>query len=94
MSVQELTPDIAQRFGYKDTRGVIITDVDPYGPAARVDNAPQRGDLILEIEGKAIKNMSDYRKTIEQFKDEKSIMIRLRRASTGATWYVVIKKEQ
>lgn len=93
LSVQELTPEIAQRFGYKDTRGVIITDVDPYGPAARVDNAPQRGDLILEIEGKSIKNMSDYRKAVEQFKNEKSVMIRLRRASTGATWYVVIKKE-
>jgi len=93
MSVRELTEEDAQRLGYKTEKGVLVIDVNPSGAAARVDNPPKRGDLILEIEGKAIKSIDDYRKAIEEFKDEKSIMIRLRRASTGTTWYVVIKKE-
>jgi len=92
MSVQDLDDSLAQRMGYENQKGVIITDVDQSGPAALVDNPPQRGDLIQEIEGTEIKNMSDYRKAIEKIKDEKKVMVRLRRASSDP-WYVVLKKQ-
>jgi len=92
MSAQELDDSLAQRMGYENQKGVIITDVAPDGPAAQVDNPPQRGDLIQEIEGMDIKNMSDYRKAIEKVKDEKKVMVRLRRANSD-TWYIVLKNE-
>ncbi|MDQ1318491.1 MAG: serine protease Do [Candidatus Poribacteria bacterium] len=92
MSAQELDDSLAQRMGYENQKGVIITDVDPSGPAMQVDNPPQRGDLIQEIEGMEIMNMSDYRKAIEKVKDEKKVMVRLRRASSNP-WYVVLKKQ-
>jgi len=92
MSAQDLDDSLAQRMGYENQKGVIITNVDPSGPAMQVDNPPQRGDLIQEIEGMDIKNMSDYKKAIEKTKDEKKIMVRLRRASSDP-WYVVLKKE-
>jgi serine protease Do len=92
MSAQDLDDSLAQRMGYENQKGVIVTDVDPSGPAAQVDNPPQRGDLIQEIEGMDIKNMSDYRKAIEKTKNEKKVMVRLRRASSDP-WYVVLKKE-
>jgi serine protease Do len=92
MSAQDLDDSLAQRMGYENQKGVIITDVDQSGPAALVDNPPQRGDLIQEIEGTEIKNMSDYRKAIEKTKDEKKVMVRLRRASSDP-WYVVLKKQ-
>lgn len=93
LTVRELTSEEAQRLGYKSDRGVVITDVDPAGPAASVDNPPKRGDIILEIERMPINNMDDYIKAYEKFKGEKSVMMRLRRASTGATWYIVIRQE-
>jgi len=91
VTVQGLTEELAQRLGYEGLQGVLISDVDADGPAAKVDNAPRRGDLIQEIEGQEIKNMDDYRRAAKEVKDEESVMIRLRRAR-GGTWYVVIKK--
>jgi serine protease Do len=93
MSVQELDDNLAQRMGYEAQQGVIITDVNPDGPAAQVDNAPMRGDLIQEIEGMTIKDMKDYQTALDKVKDEKRVMVRLRRASNNQTWYVVLKKD-
>lgn len=91
MTVQELTEELAQQLGYEDQPGVLISDVDPEGPAAKAKNPPRRGDLIQEIEREEIKNMDDYKQAIEKVKDQKSILVRLRR-NTGETWYVVLKK--
>jgi len=93
MAVQELTEAIAQRLGYEGQEGVVITEVDPEGPAAQVEDPPTRGDLIQEIEGTTIKNMDDYREAIDKVKEEPRIMLRLKRASTGASWYIVLKNE-
>jgi len=93
MSVQELTESIAQRLGYEGQEGVVITEVDSEGPAAQVDDPPTRGDLIQEIEGITIKSMDDYREATGKVKDETRVMVRLRRASNGRSWYVVLKKE-
>ncbi|MEK7396638.1 MAG: Do family serine endopeptidase [Candidatus Poribacteria bacterium] len=90
MSVQELDDSIAQRLGFENQKGVVIADIASNSPALQVENPPQRGDLIQEVEGKEIKNMSDYRDAIEKAKGEKSVMIRLRR-SNGITWYIVLK---
>ncbi len=91
LTVQELTDELAQQLGYEDQSGVLISNVDPEGPAAKAKNPPQRGDLIQEIEREEIKNMDDYREAIEKVKDQKSVLIRLRR-NTGLTWYVVLKE--
>jgi serine protease Do len=90
MSIQELDDSIAQRLGFENQNGVVITDIASDSPALQVENPPQRGDLIQEIEGKEIKNMNDYRDAVEKAKGEKSVMIRLRR-SNGNTWYIVLK---
>jgi serine protease Do len=91
MTIQELTDELAERLGYENQHGVLISDVDPDGPAAKVDDPPKSGDLIQEIELEEIKNMKDFREAIRDLKDPKKVMIRLRRASTGMTWYVVVK---
>ncbi|HGE70090.1 TPA: Do family serine endopeptidase [Candidatus Poribacteria bacterium] len=92
LSVQELDESLAQRLGFEKYKGVVITDISPDSPALQVENPPQRGDLIQEIEGKDIKNMNDYRDAIEKVKNEKRVMVRLRR-SNGNTWYIVLKNE-
>ena len=91
LAVQELTGELAERYGYEDLKGVIITSVDPESPVAGVDNPPQRGDLIDEIELQEIKNMDDYRKVIEKIGDEDDAMIRLTRPG-HTSWYVLAKK--
>ncbi len=93
MTVQELTDELAQRLGYEDQNGVLISDVDSNGPAALIDNPPKSGDLIQEIELKEIKNMKDFTRAIKNLDDPKKVMIRLRRAATGMSWYVVVKEK-
>lgn len=100
ITVQELTEEIAPRLGYEGDRGVIISRVNPDGPAAKLDNPLKRGDLIMEIEDRKIKNMQDYKKAIEEAnkameaKGEKSVMLYLMRASTGQLWFAVLKEEE
>ncbi len=48
LSVQKLTPDIAQQLGVTGTKGVIISRVRPDSPAD--DAGLQRGDVVLEID--------------------------------------------
>ena len=91
ITVQELTDALSQRFGYEGQEGVLVSSVDPEGPAAELENPPRSGDLIQEIEFQEIKNLDDYKKVKKDVKDKKSVMMKLRR-SGGGSWYVVIKK--
>ena len=91
ITVQELTDALSQRFGYEGQAGVLVSSVDPEGPAAELDNPPRSGDLIQEIEFQEIRNLEDYKRVKKDVEDKKSVMMRLRR-SGGGSWYVVIKK--
>jgi len=91
MTVQGLTDGLAQRLGYENEKGVLISSVNPEGPAAKTDDPPKGGDLIQEIEFQEIENIGDYRKAIKKVDEEKGVMIRLRRQGRSP-WYVLIKK--
>lgn len=93
ITVQELTDELAQQLGYEGQKGVLVSEVDPDGPAAKVEDPPKRGDLIQEIERQEIKNIDGYRKAIKAVRDQESVLIRLRRNS-GRTWYTVVKREE
>jgi len=55
--VQTVTPDLAKSFGLDNGRGALVADIDPDGPAAKA--GIQRGDIIIEFEGKPIREMSE-----------------------------------
>ena len=62
MQVQPVTPYIAQRLGYSDTRGMIVTRVDPDGPAAAA--GLQVGDRITRVNAGDVKSVDDAQKAI------------------------------
>jgi S1-C subfamily serine protease len=53
----ELTPELAETFGLKQTEGVIITGVLQSGPAANAGLRP--GDLLLKVAGQPVKNVGE-----------------------------------
>lgn len=60
-----ITPDIAEQVHLpKDATGVIVTDTVPDGPADKA--GLKRGDVILQVNGKAITNHDELRLTISQ----------------------------
>jgi len=64
LSVQALTDDIAERYGYQDLTGVVVTSVEPGSEAARKGIKP--GMLIMEVNRKPIKNIKEFNKAISR----------------------------
>jgi serine protease Do len=57
VGLDELNPQAAQYLGLKDTQGVLISSVDPRGPAGKAGIQPY--DVITEFNGKKIESVSD-----------------------------------
>ncbi len=63
VGIQDLTPDIAASFGLAtDIDGVLVSDVQDEGPAAKAD--VKAGDVILTVNGNKTRSASDLRNTI------------------------------
>lgn len=59
ISVQDLTPELAQAFNLARNSGVIISQIQPGSPAE--DAGLRAGDIILSINGRTVKNSPDLR---------------------------------
>ena len=57
ISIQDVTPEIASQLGIDETRGVVVTAVDPDSFADEV--GLQRGDVILEINQQRVDGVND-----------------------------------
>jgi serine protease Do len=79
LTVQPVPPEAARSLGLENNRGVVITAVDPSGPGAA--SGFRRGDVILEIDRKPIRGLSDYEKAIKESKD-KNLLFLIRRGDT------------
>jgi len=58
MKLKTLTPEMAQQYGYEEKEGILVTEVDPFGLAAAA--GIKVNDLILSVQGKAIKNTQQF----------------------------------
>jgi len=58
LTVSDITPDLAQRFGLKDTTGVVVMEVAPDGPAGAAGLRP--GDVITEADRQPVHNVTQY----------------------------------
>lgn len=83
---QDLTPALADELGLAEVTGVIVTDVAPDGPAAEA--GIQRGDVIIELDRKAIKNVADLANRLEDSKE--SVLVLVRRGEN--TLFVPLKR--
>jgi serine protease Do len=78
LAVQTLTPDLAENLGLdRSLKGVVVTQVEPSGAAA--DAGLRRGDVILEVNRQAVKDVDAYRKAVKGVGKGKSILFLVRR---------------
>lgn len=63
-------------------KGVVVTGVDPEGPAA--EHGFQSGDIILDVGGRTVGNPSDVRKVLSQAKSQgkHDVLLRVKTADT------------
>ncbi len=73
VTVQNLTEDLAERFEFESTEGVVITKVTPNSPAARAGLRP--GMLIQEVNRQTITNTDDFNAALEDQEEAKSILL-------------------
>jgi serine protease Do len=71
LEVQEITPELAEHFGLKEEKGVVVTYVQSSSPAD--ESGIMVGDVILEIENQVINNLSDYKRITQQIKGDAAI---------------------
>lgn len=90
LSVQELTPELAESLSLKGEKGVVVSSVRKGSPASEA--GLQRGDLIQEIEHEPIGNMDDYKRIMGKAASKKQILMVIRHR--GHTRYVVLKREK
>jgi serine protease Do len=64
-------------------RGVMVTDVDPDGPAA--ERGVHAGDVILDVAGKAVDNPFEVRDAVEQARSagKQAILMRIKSGDTA-----------
>jgi serine protease Do len=89
LSVQELTPEIAESLSLKGEKGVVISGIKKDSPAS--DAGLQRGDLIQEIEHEPVENLSDYKRIMKESSLKKQILIVIKHR--GHSRYVVLKSD-
>jgi serine protease Do len=87
VTVQNLTPEIGQTLGIEKMQGVVITAVVSGSPAE--DAGLRRGDVILQIDRKSIRNVADYKNVMGTLKAGESTLFLVQRGPT--TSFVAFK---
>ena len=89
LTVQELTPELAEALSLEGEKGVVVSSVRRGSPAD--EQGIQRGDLIQEIENEPVENMNDYKRIMRDSASKKQILMVIRHQ--GHTRYAVLKRQ-
>lgn len=75
---QDVTPAISKAFGVKENRGALVGDVTPDGPAAKA--GIEKGDVILEVNGKPVEDSNRLRMSISMMKPGSTVDLKILRS--------------
>jgi serine protease Do len=87
LTVQQVTPQIAESLGVERADGVVITAVDPGSTAE--DAGLRRGDIIMEVDRKPVRKVADFRKAVGEVKKGKGVLFLVRRGES--TLFLALK---
>jgi len=75
VNVQNVDVDIARAYGSAGDEGVIITRIDPDGPAAKADF--EVGDLVLQFDGKTVDGIRGLSRVVAETEIGKEVTVNL-----------------
>lgn len=90
LNVQDLTPEIAERFKIKDEKGAIVTKVEP-GSAAEAEGLKE-GDLIKEVNREKVNGATDFKNLMEKTKKTEAVLLRVTRENRA--FFIVLKPRE
>jgi Do/DeqQ family serine protease len=95
VAIQDLTPDLAQALGTRQTQGAVIARVEPGSPAERA--GLRTNDLVVAINGAPMRSGTELRNrvglsrigdevelTVERGGAERNVTVRIEKATTTA----------
>jgi serine protease Do len=88
LGLEPVTPQIAKQLGLDSNEGLVVTELDPNGPAAEAGIA--RGDVILEINKRPVTSVADVKSALDSASDRPLLLLLSRR---GQTIYLTVKPE-
>jgi Do/DeqQ family serine protease len=89
LKVEEITPQLAQRWEITTDHGVVIVEVEP---GSSGQNAGlQTGDVILEVNRKEIKGVKDYQRAMEGANRKEGVLLLVNRK--GGNIFVILQEE-
>jgi serine protease Do len=77
---QDVTPAMAKAFGEKDSQGIVVGDVSANSPAQKA--GIQRGDIILQINGKPVTDSNQLRMSVSMMQPDSDLKLRILRNGT------------
>ncbi|HET7626228.1 MAG TPA: DegQ family serine endoprotease [Verrucomicrobiae bacterium] len=81
MLQEEITPDLAEEFKLPDTKGAMISQVEPGTAASKA--GLQVGDVIREVNGKAVADRPQLRLMISQMTPGTKVTLKILRSEPG-----------
>jgi serine protease Do len=84
LGVRSITPEMAQRLGTPEGKGVQVTDVKPDSFAADLDFRP--GDVILQVNRQQVNSEEEFRKLTAQLKSGQDVAFLVRRGRAGTVF--------
>ncbi len=91
VSIQPITQDLAKQFGIKDDKGALVGDVVEDGPAEKA--GIQRGDVIVEFDGKAVSDPSSLRNSVAGTSPSKKVTLKVMRNGNKQAMDVTIAEQ-
>ncbi|MCI5053047.1 MAG: DegQ family serine endoprotease [Simkaniaceae bacterium] len=73
LTVQELTPELSQQYGYRDERGVIVKDVAQSSPASAV--GIRRGALIMAVNHRKVTTVDEFIEALDSVEGSRVLML-------------------
>jgi serine protease DegQ len=90
VEVQDITPELADSFKLGQTRGVLIANVVPNGPAK--DAGVKPGDVLLEVQGKPVPDSSAMLNTVAETRPGDVATLTLLRNGEKVTLKITVGK--
>jgi serine protease Do len=88
VTIQHLTPELAKQFDIKEERGVLIGDVVEGSPAEKA--GLQRGDIIVEFEGKKVEDPNQIRNMVANTEPGQTVEFQIIRENKRETKKITI----
>jgi serine protease Do len=87
LTLQEITPELAQQYDLPKTSGLIIINVENNSPAAEADL--RTGDIILEVDRTPVKSIAAFNRKMLRYKEGNTILFLINR--DGSTLFLTLK---